>query len=161
MLDGVSMAEVVVNGLIEGGKATAGPPFGPALGPLGVNVAKIIEEINSKTKAFEGIKVPVKVVVDPATKAYRVEVGSPQTSALILKELGIQHGAKSKDEVAGNITLEQVKKIAKAKESMLYGKSFAEKVKQVLGTCKSMNITCEGKDAKEIIKAIDSGEIKL
>ncbi len=155
------MSEVVITGLIEGGKATGGPPFGPALGPLGVNIAKIIEEINQKTKAFEGIKVPVKVSVDPSTKSYKVEVGSPQTSALILKELGIQHGAKNKEEVAGNITLEQVKKIAKMKDSMLYGKSFAEKVKQVLGTCKSMNITCEGKDAKEIIAQIDSGEIKL
>ncbi|MGC8699816.1 MAG: 50S ribosomal protein L11 [Candidatus Micrarchaeia archaeon] len=155
------MSEVVITGLIEGGKATGGPPFGPALGPLGVNIAKIIDEINQKTKAFEGIKVPVKVSVDPSTKSYKVEVGSPQTSALILKELGIQHGAKNKEEVAGNITLEQVKKIAKMKESMLYGKSFAEKVKQVLGTCKSMNITCEGKDAREIIAQIDSGEIKL
>jgi len=70
-------------------------------------------------------------------------------------------GLRAKRKLAGNITLEQVKKVAKAKESMLYGKSFAEKVKQVLGTCKSMNITCEGKDPKEIIKAIDSGEIKL
>ena len=40
------MTEVVVNGLIEGGKATAGPPFGPVLGPLGVNTAKVVEEIN-------------------------------------------------------------------------------------------------------------------
>jgi len=159
--DGVDMAEVIINGLIEGGKATGGPPFGPALGPLGVNVTKIIEEINSKTKSFEGIKVPVKVIVDPATKSYKVEVGSPQTSALILKELGLQSGAKSKEEVAGNITLEQVKNIAKAKESMLYGKSFEAKVKQVLGTCKSMNITCDGKDAKEIIAKINSNEIKL
>ena len=66
------MAEVVINGLIEGGKATGGPPFGPALGPLGVNIAKIVDEINQKTKSFEGIKVPVKVIVDPATKNYRV-----------------------------------------------------------------------------------------
>ena len=65
----LNMAEVVINGLIEGGKATGGPPFGPALGPLGVNIAKIVEEINSKTKPFEGIKVPVKVIIDPATKS--------------------------------------------------------------------------------------------
>ena len=32
------MSEVTINGLIEGGKATGGPPFGPALGPLGVNI---------------------------------------------------------------------------------------------------------------------------
>jgi len=46
------MGEVTIHGLIEGGKATSGPPFGPALGPLGVNVAKIIGEINTQTEAY-------------------------------------------------------------------------------------------------------------
>ncbi len=155
------MADVIINGLIEGGKATSGPPFGPALGPLGVNIAGIINEINEKTKAFEGIKIPVKVSVNPSTKKFTVEVGSPPTSALILKEIGIPNGAKSKDEIAGNITIEQVKKVAQAKEGKLYGNSTADRVKQVLGTCKSMNITCEGKPATEIIDAIGKGEIKV
>jgi large subunit ribosomal protein L11 len=155
------MTDVVVNGLIEGGKASGGPPFGPALGPLGVNTGNIVNEINEKTKAFEGIKIPVKVTVNKETKEYRIEVGSPTTSALILKELGIQKGAKSKEEVAGNITIDQVKKIAESKEASLYGNSMKSRVKQVLGTCKSMNITCEGISAKDIISKLESGEIKL
>ncbi|MDE1822948.1 MAG: 50S ribosomal protein L11 [Candidatus Micrarchaeota archaeon] len=155
------MAEVTINGLIEGGKATGGAPFGPALGPLGVNVQKIIEEINAKTAAFEGIKIPVKVMVNAATKSYRIEVGSPPTSALILKELGLQKGAKGKEEVAGNITIEQVKKVAKAKELSIYGNSTESKVKQVLGTCKSMNVTVEGTDAREYLRKVASGEIRL
>ena len=61
-------------------------------------------------------------------------MGSPTTSALILKELGIQKGAKSKEEVAGNITIDQVKKIAESKEASLYGNSMKSRVKQVLGT---------------------------
>ncbi len=155
------MPDVIINGLIEGGKATSGPPFGPALGPLGVNIAGIVSEINAKTKQFEGIKIPVKVSVDPVSKTFKVEVGSPPTSALILKELGIPKGAKAKDENVGNITIEQVKKVAKAKEMSLYGNTLADKVKQVLGTCKSMNITCEGISAKEMIAKINSGEVKV
>jgi large subunit ribosomal protein L11 len=155
------MAEMTINGLVEGGKATSGPPFGPALGPLGVNIAGIVAEINEKTKAFEGMKIPVKVIVDTATKSFRVEVGSPSTSALILKELGIPNGAKTKETVAGNITLDQVKKVAKAKENGMYGNTFADKAKQVLGTCKSMNITCDGVDAMAIIAKIKSGEIRI
>lgn len=155
------MPEVTINGLVEGGKATSGPPFGPALGPLGVNVAKIIEEINKQTTGYAGIKVPVKIIVDPATKAYRVEIGSPPTSALIMKELGIQKGAKTKEEVAGNITIEQMKSIAKAKEKTLYGKSIKEKLKQIAGTCKSMNITVEGMPAQDAIAKIESGELKV
>ena len=155
------MAEMTINGLIEGGKATSGPPFGPALGPLGVNINGIVTEINEKTKDFSGMKIPVKVIVDTTTKKFRVEVGSPSTSALILKELGIESGAKTKDETVGNITLEQVKKIAKAKESSMYGNTMADRVKQVLGTCKSMGVTCDGASAVEAIAKINSGELKL
>ncbi len=155
------MAEVVVSGLVEGGKATSGPPFGPALGPLGVNISAIIGEINKQTSAFAGIKIPVKVYVDSSTKQYRVEIGSPTTSALILKELGVPAGAKTKEETIGNLTLDQAKKIASLKEAKLYGKSVKERVKQVLGTCKSMGVTCEGQNPKEVIKKIESGEIAL
>ncbi len=155
------MAEVTISGLIEGGKATSGPPFGPALGPLGVNVAKIIEDINKQTGAYSGIKVPVKIMIDPATKNYRVEVGSPPSSALILKELGIQKGAKTKEETVGNATIEQLKKVAKAKEKSLYGESLKEKVMQLAGTCKSMGITVEGMPAREAIAKIGSGELKV
>jgi large subunit ribosomal protein L11 len=155
------MGEVTINGLIEGGKATTGPPFGPALGPLGVNIGKIVAEINQKTADFAGIKVPVKVVVNTDTKAYTIEVGLPPTSALILKELGIQKGAKGKDEKVGNITLEQIKKIAKMKSAALYGRSEKERIKQIIGTCKSMGVTVEGMDAKEALRKLESGELKI
>ena len=155
------MGEIVINGLIEGGKATSGPPFGPVLGPLGVNTAAIVADINEKTNAFAGIKVPVKVTVNKETKTFKVEVGSPTTSALILKELGLQKGGKTKEEVAGNITMDLVKKIAEAKTASMYGNSLKSRVKQVIGTCKSMNITVEGLNAKEMLAKIDAGEVKV
>lgn len=155
------MPEAIVEGLIEGGKASGGPPLGPVLGPMGVKIDAIIKEINEKTKGFQGIKIPVKVFVDTDTKEYRIEVGSPATSALILKELNVQKGAKAKDEIVGNITLDQVKGIAESKEAYMYGASLKERVKQVLGTCKSMGVTCEGENPKQIIAKIDSGSIKL
>ena len=155
------MGEITIAALVEGGKATAGAPFGPALGPLGVNTNAIIAEINDKTKQYGGIKIPVKVFVDSGAKTYRIEVGAPPTSALILKELGLQRGAKAKAEIVGNITLEQVKKIAEAKESKIYGSTIAHRVSQVLGTCKSMGVTCEGEDPRVTIKKIKDGELKF
>ena len=149
----------VIEGLIEGGKATTGPPFGPALGPMGVNTQAVIKEINEKTKDFSGIKISVKVIVDPGTKEFSIEIGSPQTSALILKELKIEKGAKAKDETVGNITLDQVKKIARSKD--LFGATLADKVKQVLGTCKSMGVTCDGEIATEVIKKINNKSIRI
>jgi len=155
------MSETTIAGLVEGGKATSGPPFGPALGPLGVNINAIINDINEKTKQFAGIKIPVKVHIDTNTKSYRIEIGTPTTSAMLLKELGISAGAKAKGEVVGNITLEQLKSIAKAKEYSIYGNTAKERINQILGTCKSMGITCEGMDPREAIKKIKSGELKV
>ena len=53
-----------IEALLAGGQATAGPPLGPILGPLGVNVLQIVNRINDLTKAYAGMKVPVKVMVD-------------------------------------------------------------------------------------------------
>jgi len=155
------MAEVKVSGLIEGGKATAGPPFGPALGPLGVNIGEIIAEINKQTSAYSGVKVPIDVIVDNVTKEFRIEVRSPPTSAMIMKEINIKNGAKAKDEIVGNITLDQIKKIAKSKENILYGKGESKKITQVIGTCKSLGVTVDGENPMEVIRKINSGEIKI
>ena len=35
------MASQTIESLIPGGKATAAPPLGPALGPLGVNIGQV------------------------------------------------------------------------------------------------------------------------
>ena len=61
------MAKQTVEAMVEGGKATAAPPLGPALGPLGVNIGQVIQEINKKTGAFKGIQVPIKIIVDEDT----------------------------------------------------------------------------------------------
>jgi large subunit ribosomal protein L11 len=153
------MPDIVINGLIEGGKATTGAPFGPALGPLGMNIGAIVSDINSKTEMYAGIKVPVSVIVDPSTKTYKIEIGAPPTSALILKEIGVEKGAKTKEEKAGNITIEQVRKMAEANEGKMYG-GLKARMNQILGTCKSMNVTCDGSDAREAIAKNNSKETK-
>lgn len=145
--------------LVDGGKATAGPPLGPALGPLGVNIGEIIGTINAKTKAFAGMKVPVKVIVDPATKKFEIKVGTPPTSALIIKELGITKGSGSaRVDKVGNLTMEQAMKVAEMKQDSLLGKTIKERVLEVTGTCVSMGINIEGKTAKEMQKLIHEGE---
>lgn len=68
----------VVEALVNGGQATAGPPLGPALGPLGVNVLAIVNKINEVTQDFSGMKVPVKVSVNTETKEFEVSVVLPQ-----------------------------------------------------------------------------------
>jgi len=145
--------------LVEGGKANAGPPLGPALGPLGVNVMQVVNAINEKTKHFDGMKVPVKVIVDPKTKSFEIEVGTPPVTALILKELGIEKGSGNpREEKVGNLSMDQVIKIAKMKYGDLLGKDLKSKVKEVIGSCVSIGVNVEGKSPKEVQKEIDEGK---
>ena len=151
------MAETI-EALVEGGKATAGPPLGPALGPLGVNIMQVINTINEKTKQFAGMKVPVKVIVDPKTKQFEIEVGTPPATALILKEVGAEKGSGSpKSKKVGNLSMDQIIKIAKMKYDTLLGKDLKNKVKEIVGSCISVGVTVDGKSPKEIQKEIDKG----
>lgn len=132
------MTEQTVDVVVEGGKATAAPPLGPALGPIGVDIQGVVDAINEKTRDLDGIKVPVKVIIDTGTKEFRIEVGNPPASALILKELKVEKGSAlpGKDR-AGDLTNGQVKKIAKAK----FGSDDEASVNQIKGSCRSMGVT--------------------
>ncbi len=152
------MPETVVEVLVEGGKASAGPPLGPALGPLKVNIGEVVKAINEKTKPFAGMQVPVKVIVDSATKEFRIEVGTPPTSALIKKELGIEKGGQDQKNKVGNLTMDQVIKIAQMKRDAMLAQSLKAAVKEVIGTALSMGVTVEGRDPREIQKEIDEGK---
>ena len=152
------MAETV-KALVDGGKASAGPPLGPALGPLGVNIMQIINTINDKTKQFDGMKVPVKVIINSKTKDFEIEVGTPPATSLILKELGLEKGSGSAGtHKIGDLTVDQAIKVAKMKYDNLLGKELKQKTKEIIGTCVSMGISVEGKTPQEIQKAIDEGE---
>jgi large subunit ribosomal protein L11 len=152
------MADQVIDALIEGGKATAAPPLGPALGPAGVNIGQVVAEINKKTADFKGMKVPVKVTVKD-DKSFTITVGTPPVSALVKKEAGVEKCASNPltDKVA-DLKIEQVIKIAKMKEDALLGKDMIAKVKEVIGSCDSMGIMVEGKQARDVIADINKGE---
>ena len=87
------MAETV-EVLVEGGKATGGQPLGPALGPLGVNIPQIVAEINKKTKAFEGMKVPVKIYDRLEDKGFRYKGRNATNILLGIQGAGYREGVK-------------------------------------------------------------------
>ncbi|MCX8171196.1 MAG: 50S ribosomal protein L11 [Candidatus Bathyarchaeota archaeon] len=149
----------VVELVVSGGQATAGPPIGPAIGPLGVNVVAVVNKINELTKEYSGMKVPVKVIINPETKSFEVEVGIPTTSALIIKEASIAKGSgKPNVEKVGNLSIEQVVKIAKIKRSKLLARTLKAAVKEIVGSCVSMGVTVDGKDPKMVLREIDEGK---
>lgn len=153
------MTKTKIDALVEAGKASAGPPLGPALGPLKVNIAEIIQTINKKTEAFKGMKVPVKVIVDIETKEFNVEVGTPPISQLIKKEAGIEKGSGVPNKLKmGNLAIEQVIRIAKMKYDSMLVSNLKSAVKNVVGSCHSAGILVESKPALELNREIDEGK---
>lgn len=154
------MADIqTVSALVTGGQANAGPPLGPTLGPLGVNILQIVNAINEKTKDFEGMKVPVTVTVDKKTKQWTVDVGIPSAAALILKEAGLQKGSGTSGATwVGDITPDAIVKVAKLKIDSSYAADVKSAAKEIVGTCLSLGIKISGKNPKEITPEIDAGK---
>jgi len=148
-----------ISSLVTGGEASAGPPLGPALGPMGVNILQIISAINEQTKEFKGMKIPVSVLVDTDTKKWEIEVGITSASAHLLKEAGIQKGSgTSGTEWVGEVSADMIAKIAKVKLETSYASSLKSVAKQIVGTCVSLGIKVEGKTPKEFTAEINEGK---
>ena len=148
-----------ISSLVTGGEASAGPPLGPALGPIGVNILQVIEAINEKTSEFKGMKIPVTVSVDSDTKKWEIEVGIPSASALLLKEANIQKGSgTSGTEWVGEVTADSIAKVANVKLESSYATSLKSVAKQIVGTCGSLGIKIEGKTPKEFTSEVNESK---
>ena len=152
------MSKEKIELMIEGGKATPGPQLAQKVGPLGMNIMNIINSINDKTTHFKGMKIPVKVIVDTKSKNFDLEIGTPPVSELIKKELNLEKGSATPDkEKIGNLSVEQVIKIALMKKDSMLVNSLKAAVKNVIGSCNSLGILVEGKKSVDINKDVNAG----
>lgn len=153
------MGKQTIDVMVEAGKASAAPPLGPALGPTGINIGLVVSEINKKTGDMKGMQVPVKVVYDTDDKSFNIVVGTPPTASLIKKEAGVEKGAANPltDKIA-DLRIQQIIKIAKIKEGSLLGNNLKHKIKEVIGTCRSMGILVEGLAGDEAMQAVIDGK---
>jgi len=138
-----------------------GPAVAQQLGPMGINMGKVISDVNTATSEFKGVTVPVHLTVDPKTKEFSIKVLSPPTSELIKKELKIEKasGARLKQKV-GNLAIEQVISVSKAKHDSMLSNEFISTVKSVIGTCQALGLLIENKEPKEILEEITEGKFK-
>ncbi|MCU0642362.1 MAG: 50S ribosomal protein L11 [archaeon] len=149
---------MLVKLIVDGGKMAPGPAVSQQLGPMGINLGKVISDVNEATKGFAGMKVPVELDVDPKTKTYKIKVSSPPVAELVKKELGLEKGSgEPKTFKAGNIPFERVVFVAKTKLPNLLAKDLRKAVKLVVGTCVSLGVLIDNKEAKEIENDIDAG----
>jgi large subunit ribosomal protein L11 len=153
------MGKETVNVIVEGGKASAGAAMGKAFGPLGVNLQAILAEINEKTKDFKGMKVPVIVIVETEDKSFEIEVGSPSVSELIKTEINLKKGSGEQSNVkVGNLAIEQIIKIAKMKKDSMLANNLKSAIRMVIGSCQSLGILVESKEAKEVSQDVGEGK---
>jgi len=150
---------VVIKLLVEGGKMAPGPAVAQQLGPMGINMGKVISDVNVATSEFKGVTLPVHLTIDSETKEVSIKVLSPPTSELIKKELKIEKasGARLKQRV-GNFAIEQVILVSKAKHDHMLSNDFIATVKSIIGTCQALGVLIENKEAKEILEEISEGK---
>ncbi len=145
--------------LIDGGDMKPGPAIAQQLGPMGINLGKVISDINIATKEFKGMKVPVELTVDKKTKNFTIKTFSPPTSELVKKELKLEKGSNDhKNIIVGNASIEDVIKIAKIKYANMLEKDFKSAVKSILGTCASVGILVENQNPNALIQEVSSGK---
>lgn len=151
--------KTTISTLVEGGSASAGPPLGPELGPLPTDVGEVVKSINEATADFEGMEVPVDVIVDEETGDFEVEVGKPPTAVLIRDELGIEKGSgEPNTNKVADMSFEQACKVARMKATDLLAMNLRGAVKEVIGTADSMGVTVDGKDAFDVQDEIEEGK---
>lgn len=150
---------MIVKLLVDGGSMSPGPALAQKLGPMGINMGQVISKVNEATKEFKGIKVPVDLDVDPATKDFTISVKSPPIPELLKKEAGIEKGSGDHKKIkVANLSIEQIIGIAKKKQPEMLERSLKAAVKTIVGSCVSLGILVDSKSAADVCAEIEEGK---
>ena len=126
-----------------GGRVTAAPPIGPALGQHGVNIQDFVMRFNEMTKEMMGDIIPVEVTIY-ADRSMDLKLKTPPAAELIKKAAKITNGSATPNTVkVGKITKAQVREIAEKKMEDLSARDIESAMTMIEGTARSMGITVE------------------
>lgn len=125
---------------IPAGKANPAPPIGPALGQRGVNIMAFCKEFNAKTQKQAGSILPTVITVY-ADKSFSFITKSPPASDLLKKAAKVERGSQTPSKaVAGSVTMDQVREIAKTKMEDLNAYEEDTAMRIIMGSARSMGL---------------------
>ena len=131
-----------INLQVPAGAANPSPPIGPALGQRGVNIMEFCKSFNAKTKDMEqGTPIPVKITVF-SDRSFTFEMRTPPASFFLKKAAKIDARARKDPgrDVAGSVTMAQVREIAKLKIKDLNTDDVEAAAKTIAGSARSMGL---------------------
>ena len=89
--------------------------IGQALGPHGLNLQQVIQQINEATKNMAGDLVPFEVTIYE-DRTFSLKAKTPPASYLLKKAAGIEKGSgEAKKTKVGKVTKKQIREIAEKK----------------------------------------------
>ena len=125
---------------IPAGQANPAPPVGPALGQHGLNIMDFCKAFNAQTKQSTGTLIPVEITVYK-NRTFTFITKTPPASELLKKELSLSSGsAEPNRDKVGNVTNDQLRKIAKIKMEDLNASDEEPAMRMIAGTARSMGI---------------------
>lgn len=125
---------------LKGGAANPAPPVGPILGQAGINIMEFCNQYNERTKDRRGEVIPALITVFE-DRSFTFELKLAPVSAMIMKELNLKQGsALSGSKSVGELSAEQVQKIAEAKLSDTNANDVESMKRMVIGTARSMGV---------------------
>ena len=147
-----------------GGEPPSNAVLSAKLAPFGCNPKKAGETISKGTQEYTNIRIYVKLSIQ-SREIKNVEV-MPTCCAYIIKALKEPKRQRKKEKGAvfkhtGNLSFEQIKKIAENMRPKSLAREMKGTVKEVLGSCVAVGITVDGKSPKDVQKDIDAGKYKI
>ncbi len=130
---------------VPAGKANPSPPVGPALGQRGINIMEFCKAFNARTQEME-VGQPTPVIITYFTdKSFTMEIKTPPAAFLLKKAAGLKSASKLPGkEVAGSVTIAQLREIAEAKMKDLNANDVDAAMLIVAGSARSMGIEVKG-----------------
>ena len=126
---------------IAAGQANPSPPVGPALGQRGLNIMEFCKAFNAATQNMEqGTPTPV-IITAYADRSFSFETRTPPAAYFLRKAAKVPKGSQAPGkDVAGQVTMAQVREIAEAKMADLNANDIDAAAKIIAGSARSMGL---------------------